>query len=289
MQVPVINYRKGKMGVAAVPGSGKTHTLSFLAAKLISDGQIQDDQEILIVTLVNSAVDNFRARVAGFVQDNGLLPDFGYRVRTLHGLAHDIVRERPDLVGISDRFSIVDENESSEILRNAATAWLRSHSEFIQEYANPDLEPERLFRDEWPNLITDLAGNMIRKAKDLQISPEDLNRRIEKNGVTDSLVKMASEIYSDYQRALNYRSALDFDDLIKMALQAITTDPEYLARLRYRWPYILEDEAQDSSRLQEEILRLYLVSMVTGCVSATPTRQSMKPSRLPVPNTCVLF
>ncbi len=28
-----------------------------------------------------------------------------------------------------------------------------------------------------------------------------------------------------------------------------------LERLRYRWPYILEDEAQDSSRLQEEILQ----------------------------------
>jgi len=104
MQEPVINYTGGKMGVAAVPGSGKTHTLSYLAARLIVDGHIEDDQEILIVTLVNSAVDNFSARVAGFVQGYGLLPDFGYRVRTLHGLAHDIVRERPDLVGLSDRF-----------------------------------------------------------------------------------------------------------------------------------------------------------------------------------------
>jgi len=97
------------MGVAAVPGSGKTWTLSLLAAKLVAEGGLGDDQEVLIVTLVNSAVDNFAGRVAGFVKARGLLPGIGYRVRTLHGLAHDIVRERPGLVGLSDEFSIVDE------------------------------------------------------------------------------------------------------------------------------------------------------------------------------------
>ena len=34
------------------------------------------------------------------------------------------------------------------------------------------------------------------------------------------------------------------------------SDPDYLERLRQRWPFILEDEAQDSSRLQEKILEL---------------------------------
>jgi DNA helicase-2/ATP-dependent DNA helicase PcrA len=47
---------------------------------------------------------------------------------------------------------------------------------------------------------------------------------------------------------------VDFDDLIRLALQALEQDELYLERLHYRWPYILEDEAQDSSRLQEKIL-----------------------------------
>ena len=49
---------------------------------------------------------------------------------------------------------------------------------------------------------------------------------------------------------------MDYDDLIRLALQALQLDGDFLARLRHRWPYILEDEAQDSSRLQEKILRL---------------------------------
>ncbi len=247
------------MGVAAVPGSGKTHTLSYLAARLIIDGHIEDDQEILIVTLVNSAVDNFSARVAGFVQDYGLLPDFGYRVRTLHGLAHDIVRERPDLVGLSDRFSIVDENEASDILRSTVATWLRGHPDFINEYANPDIEPDQVYRDQWPTLVVDLAGSMIRKAKDFQVTPADLRKKLDDAGGPDSLLNMGIEVFTDYQRALNYRSALDFDDLIRLALQAINTDSDYLARLHYRWPYILEDEAQDfepaAGRNPEEINR----------------------------------
>ncbi len=49
---------------------------------------------------------------------------------------------------------------------------------------------------------------------------------------------------------------MDFDDLIRLAIDLLENDAEFLERLRYRWPYILEDEAQDSSQLQEQILRL---------------------------------
>jgi DNA helicase-2/ATP-dependent DNA helicase PcrA len=66
---------------------------------------------------------------------------------------------------------------------------------------------------------------------------------------------MGCEIYQSYQQALLYRGALDFDDLIRLALRALQLDENYLERLSHRWPYILEDEAQDSSRLQEAILK----------------------------------
>ncbi|MEN4042121.1 MAG: UvrD-helicase domain-containing protein, partial [Anaerolineaceae bacterium] len=141
MQKEVLRYRGGKMGVSAVPGSGKTQTLSFLAAQLIAGQMIDDDQEVLIVTLVNSAVDNFAARVEGFIQHHGLLPGMGYRVRTLHGLANDILRERPDLAGLGNRFIIADESEAQDILENAAITWLRSNPGFIEEYTSPDVDP----------------------------------------------------------------------------------------------------------------------------------------------------
>ena len=121
-QQGVLDYRRGRMGVSAVPGSGKTFTLALLAAQIVASGVLGDEQEVLVVTLVNSAVANFSGRVAGFVEEKGLLPHLGYRVRTLHGLAHDIVRERPGLVNLSDGFAIVDERDANRILQDAVDA-----------------------------------------------------------------------------------------------------------------------------------------------------------------------
>src|SRR5512139_3547187 len=126
-QAKILRYKSGKMGISAVPGSGKTWTLSLMAAQIVASGELADDQEVLVVTLVNSAVENFYQRVSSFIETQGLLPYIGYRVRTLHGLAHDIVRQRPALVGLDDRFQIVDEREAEGIRLEAARTWLRSH------------------------------------------------------------------------------------------------------------------------------------------------------------------
>jgi len=257
-QKEILKYTGGLMGVSAVPGSGKTQTLSSLAASLIVNGTLEDDQEVLIVTLVNSAVDNFSLRIEESLKEYDTIPGFGYRVRTLHGLAHDIVRERPDLTGLSNNFVIADERDSDEILRDASLAWMRVHPDVLEFMTNPELDPSQIARvkGEWPDLVANLAKSFIRLAKDLQVTPDELRSRLLELKSYYPLLEMGIEIYASYQRALNYRSALDFDDLIASALLAMKTDKEYLLRLQRRWPFILEDEAQDSSRLQQEILSL---------------------------------
>lgn len=258
-QREVINYTGGKMGVAAVPGSGKTTTLSYLAAKLVAEGLHYDNQEVLIVTLVNSAVDNFKRQVAEFVRERGLIPNYGYRVRTLHGLANDIVRERPALAGLSDDFTIVDEREADEILQDAVTAWVKSNPQGVDDFLKADIEADQrewIQRDQWPLQVTDIARAFIRQAKDLQLTPSDVEDLLDNSDGTFGLAEIGYAIYASYQRALAYRGAVDFQDLIRLALKALQADESYLARLQHRWPYILEDEAQDSSALQEEILRL---------------------------------
>jgi DNA helicase-2/ATP-dependent DNA helicase PcrA len=247
------------MGVSAVPGSGKTHTLSLLAANLVNSGVLEDDQEVLVVTLVNSAVENFESRVGELIGQRSLLQNYSYRVRTLHGLGHDIVRERPALVGLEDGFQIVDEREAEGIIEDAALTWLSNHPYGLDQYLETELDEGRrdwIRRDRLPDLLRDLAGAVMRYAKDRQITAPMLRQRLDSLPIPLPLAEIGWAIYADYQRALAYRGAVDFDDLIRLALQARETDPAYLRRLQNRWPYILEDEAQDSSRLQEQILRL---------------------------------
>jgi DNA helicase-2/ATP-dependent DNA helicase PcrA len=263
-------FAGGKMGVSAVPGSGKTRTLAELAAKLVKES-LSEDQEVLVVTLVNSAVDSFKRSINQSIKGIGLLPNVGYRVRTLHALAHDIVRERPGLVGLSEDFGIIDEREADAIRDDVVDSWLRAHPDGADYYLAYDVEgstAERVKRTDWPALVRNVATGFIKRAKDLQCTPEALQARLDQAETLGNergtampldslrLARMGVGIYVDYQRSLAYRGAVDFDDLIRLALEALHRDADFLARLQRRWPHVLEDEAQDSSELQEKILRL---------------------------------
>lgn len=257
-QSKILSYRGGTLGISAVPGSGKTHILSALAAQIISSGLLGVNQEVLIVTLVNAAVDNFSARISGFIRNQGLIPHVGYRVRTLHGLAHDIVRENPALVGLDNRFTIVDEREADFIRKDAARAWLAAHPFDIDLLIDPGVEESKrdwVRRDKLPDLVNTLATAFIRSAKDHRQTPENLRQKLDAAPPLP-LAEIGWDIYTSYQRALVYRGAVDFDDLIRLALDALSVSPELLARLQERFPFILEDEAQDSSALQEQILSM---------------------------------
>ena len=259
-QREILAYTGGYMGVSAVPGSGKTFTLSLLAAQLVerlaAEGNL-NDREVLIVTLTNSAVENFRSRIGSFLHKKlGLLPGVGYRVRTLHGLAHDIVRERPALVGLSEDFNIVDERVAADLKRSAAETLLTRQPDTLAPLINPEnlanyRQIERYIQAD----MVDLANHFIRVAKELSAKPYELQEKLRKQSGTWPLLEVGLHIYADYQRGLEARGAVDFDDLIALALQALDADPNFLTRLQDRWPYVLEDEAQDSSRVQEQLLR----------------------------------
>lgn len=255
-QQQIIRFRQGKMGILAVPGSGKTWTLSYLAAELLAQKVLQRNQEILIVTLVNSAVDVFTQRIRAFLAARGLMP-LDFRVRTLHGLANDIVHERPELVGLDEKFQIIDERESDRICRAVVDSWLKQNYAEIEAFLDEEKSPEQnhRFQEQFPEFIQEIAASFISLAKDRRITPEDLRHKLDQLPFRLPLLEMGWAMYHDYQRALHYRGAVDFSDLIRLAYDALEWDAALLERLQYRWPYILEDEAQDSNWMQEQILR----------------------------------
>jgi DNA helicase-2/ATP-dependent DNA helicase PcrA len=259
-QAQILDYSGGYMGISAVPGSGKTFTLSLLAAKLVerlAQADAMGEREVLVVTVTNSAVENFRGRIGRFLrEDRGLLPGVGYRVRTIHSLAHEIVRERPALVGLSEGFDIIDERAAAEIKRDAVIGYLRTHPDALTPYINPDFlnQFRRIERDLQEEAIS-IAGQVIRVAKELRLEPYRLQANLARQSGTWPLLELGLHVYADYQRSLLVRGAVDFDDLIILALRALEADPNFLSRLQDRWPYILEDEAQDSGLLQERMLR----------------------------------
>ena len=168
-QEEILAYRAGRMAVSAVPGSGKTFTLSLLAAQLIADGRIDPDnsQQVLIVTFLNASVDAFRARIRRRLLEMGL-PDTGFDVRTLHSLALEIVRWGSDL--LSDDLTVLDEGQSRQFLEAAVDGWINDNARlweaFLPDYSG-EYSPQMIAR--WRDITATTAAAFIREAKNLSL------------------------------------------------------------------------------------------------------------------------
>ena len=258
-QEEILKYEGGRLGISAVPGSGKTFTLSRLAAKLVhklaASGPV-DDREVLVVTFTNAAAENFRSSIGRIVESRRLLPS-GFRVGTIHSLAHDIVRERPGLVGLGEDFDIIDERTSQDIKRQAVNNYLQANPDFLGGYIKPEnLHNARNLGRQLNLTAQEVAEAVIRRVKELRTDAGSLKDLLQHQSGAWPLLSFGLQVCRDYQRGLSVRGGVDFDDLILLALQALETDDNLLARLQRRWPFVLEDEAQDSSALQEQMLSL---------------------------------
>ena len=254
-QRQILEYQGGMMGVSAVPGSGKTATIVALAARLIAEGRTEGGQ-VLIVTYQNAAVDNVRSRIRERLEQMGLL-QVGYDVRTLHSLSYGIVQANPGLVGTTTEFTVLDERSSGDLLDKAVRIWNTENKAVWGRLGPGDYVDER-WEQEWRDIARKVARTVITTAKNRRMRAEDLIARIGQGGGEElnQFLRIGAEIYRLYQQQVETIGGLDFDDLVWMAVELLQQYPDLCARYRQRWPLVLEDEAQDSVPLQEDLLSL---------------------------------
>lgn len=265
-QEKVLEYNGGRMAISAVPGSGKTFILSLLATKLIADGRINNvaGQQILVVTFLNTSVDTFRARIRKRLIDLEL-PDVGYDVRTLHSLSLEIVRSAGETPG--DELTVLDELQSRQTLEGAVDGWINDNTRLWEAFlpeSNREYSPQMVAR--WRDITATTAAAFIRAAKNGRHAPDVILTAIRKqseasepsndepNVARSPLMLMMAGIYSRYQFSLSRQGGLDYDDLIWRAADLLEHRPDLVLSLRARWPFVLEDESQDSVPLQENLL-----------------------------------
>ena len=132
-QRQILDYQGGKMGVSAVPGSGKTATIVALATRLIAEGRTEGGQ-VLIVAYQNAAVDNIRSRIRQRLEEMDLL-QIGYDVRTLHSLSYGIVQANSGLAGTTAEFAVLDERSSGDLLDKAVRIWNAENKDIWASWA----------------------------------------------------------------------------------------------------------------------------------------------------------
>ncbi|MTI95830.1 MAG: ATP-dependent helicase [Firmicutes bacterium] len=246
-QDKVAGYKGGFLAVPAIPGAGKTTVLSWLAARLISEG-LPRGGKILVVTVMNSAVANFNHKIGDWLETRNLPRHGGFEVRTLHSLAMQVIRERPAAAGLRDDFVLVDGAQREQMLRSIVDQWIDNNPERWQAVLKIDKSHGRFENvlEHWRTYTHNLARELVSHFKSSGIKPGDND--------DDGFLGWAWEFYGEYCRQLTRSGMLDFDDLLLKACTLVESDDQLSARLADKWPFIFEDEAQDSNPLQQRLL-----------------------------------
>ena len=95
----------------------------------------------------------------------------------------------------------------------------------------------------------------ISNAKNMMLTPEGFARE-----ASDFFARKVAEIFSVYQNYLIENNALDFDDLLMLAVKSIERNMQiYAKKYQDRFQYILVDEYQDTNGAQYQLTSLLAV------------------------------
>ena len=217
-QKPVLDYKNGSMAISAVPGAGKTTILLALIIKLIERGVVPTN--IFVLTYMDSAARNFRERIKNMCPNSTLLPN----ISTIHGLALKIIKENSNFerLNLSSDFDICDDTQRMRILRSIGGKFTKTE---LEEF--------------------DRAISVL-KLQEGNIDTPSSDKKIEK----------FKTFYKEYQAQLRENNVIDYDDILIMSVKLLENNPDILEYYQNICEYIIEDEAQDSSGVQQRLIAL---------------------------------
>lgn len=255
-QLPIINYEGGKMAVPAVPGAGKTFIVTNLVAKLLQEKK-QGKGKILILTYMNSAVNNFKVRIKKILEEKNIEEKNSYEVMTIHSLAVKIIKEKPEIVMLNEDFNIADDLQKTMILNECINNFKINGGEkafrfFLKEQKDVEWAQRQL--DAWENGFYDLVQNTISELKYKDITPQKLEQYLNEN--RRGILKIILPIYKQYEKQLKSNGLLDYDDMLILAYKILSMDEDLKRKYQNKYEYVFEDECQDSNEIQGKIIGL---------------------------------
>ena len=219
-QKPVLKYKNGKMGIMAVPGAGKTTILLALIIKLIKDGI--KPENIFVLTYMEAAAKNFKERLKLCTDDNSPLPN----ISTIHGLALRIIKENGNYskIGLDENFDIIDDSAKERIIK-----------ELFYKL--------KIDEENYDNYLRCISIVKLAANKDnLYSKHKEINSFL--------------NFYKEYNSILKQNNFIDYDDMLCYAVKILEENREILKYYQNLCRYIIEDEAQDSTQIQQRLINL---------------------------------
>jgi DNA helicase-2/ATP-dependent DNA helicase PcrA len=227
-QFAAVTAEPGPMLVLAGAGSGKTRTLTYRVAYLLSRGV--KPGEILLLTFTNKAAKEMLRRVRDLT---GVEPQ-RFWGGTFHSLGHRALRIYGEAIDLPRNFTILDADESESLLKQTVEA---EDKIFFKDKTHP--RPGPLF-------------NVLSLARNTQLS---LAETVKKNFPQyDEIVHRFPPFAVAYAKKKREQNVVDYDDLLELWLRLLTEAPEVAAYFAHRFRHVLVDEYQDTNTIQSQIV-----------------------------------
>lgn len=260
-QRSLADWEGGRMAVSAVPGAGKSYSLSVAAAFAIARYQLHARKQLVIVTYTRSAAASIKTKIRERLKDLKL-PQAGFTVQTLHGLALQIASRHPNLSQLNlDTSTVIIPTPSHRIIRTCVEQWISStpgrYQVLLEGLQFDGEETERLRRQSVlrTEVLPSLVYTVVREAKSSGLLPEDVWQLSSHTNDPYQTLAVAAGLYEQYERLMRSRDYIDYDDMILAALRVLK-DEGICQHWQNQVFGVFEDEAQDSSPLQEKLITL---------------------------------
>lgn len=225
-QQQAVQHTEGPLLILAGAGSGKTKVLTVRIAYLLAQGV--NPYEILAITFTNKAAKEMKSRV------EGLVGDVANRIwlSTFHSFCAKFLRfELDNFLGYNSNFTIYDTSDSQVVIKAALKAL--------------NLDDKYYPVGAMISAISD-AKNKLMFASDYRKQARDFYQQ------------KVADVYEYYERELRKNNALDFDDLLLVAVKLLQSNAAVLEKYSKRFKYVMIDEYQDTNHAQ--YLLVYLLS-----------------------------
>ncbi len=227
-QFAAVTAEPGPLLILAGAGSGKTRTLTYRVAYLLSKGV--KPWEILLLTFTNKAAKEMLHRV----QDLTGVEPSRFWGGTFHSIGNRALRIYGDAIGLPKNFTILDADESESLLKQVVEA---ENKLFFKDKTNP--KPGPLF-------------NVLSLARNTQKSViETVERQFQQYSEIKMMLPPFAAAYAKKKRD---QGVLDYDDLLELWLELLTKSPEVATYFAHRFKHVLVDEYQDTNTLQSQII-----------------------------------
>lgn len=233
-QCEAVKHTEGPLLITAGAGSGKTKVLTCRIAHLLELGVAP--YRILAITFTNKAAKEMKERVENLV---GAQADSIW-LSTFHSFCAKLLRFEVDgFHGYTRNFTIYDSSDQLVLVKECLKKLNLDDKQFTPRSVLGTISS---------------AKNVLMDAKAFAAKASDFYEQ------------KVADIYAMYQDKLRENNAVDFDDLLFLAVRLLQENDEVREKYQSRFQYILVDEYQDTNHAQYALTKILAARWRNICV-----------------------